>query len=167
MALVKAHPDLAGKGGARPASSRPDFDQRAGQRRARPSERGRNSHTSTGSTTPIRQIGIPFIVCVRRHTKDSILRSSSADWRMAAPTNSKPALAEIFRIGRVASRQRVDASPRLALNRRLSTHVLDVHGGAPAGARADRINGSCRSKATAASSCAPSTNRDGRHRQAN
>ena len=69
---------------------------------------------------------------MRRHTKDSIL--SEFERRLAQDQGGAidTALGEIFRIAALRLDQRVTAPVRLPLHGRLSTHVLDTHGGMPA-----------------------------------
>src|SRR5580698_9324375 len=78
------------------------------------------------------KFGMPFIVCVRRHGKESILRQFERRLGNDAATERDAALTEIFRIGALRLDQRVTASDRLRVHGRLSTHVLDTHAGCPA-----------------------------------
>ena len=75
---------------------------------------------------------MPFIVCVRRHGKDSILREFERRLGNDAAAEREAALGEIFRIAALRLDQRVKAGDHLKVHGRLSTHVLDVHGGHPA-----------------------------------
>lgn len=78
------------------------------------------------------KFGFPFIVCVRRHTRDSILAQFERRLRHDAATEFATALQEIFYITRlrVAAKVTGEGMPQVA--GRLSTHVLDTHGGRPA-----------------------------------
>jgi 2-oxo-4-hydroxy-4-carboxy-5-ureidoimidazoline decarboxylase len=69
---------------------------------------------------------------VRRHTKDSILHQ--LDWRRghSIETERATAIDEILRIVALRLDQRVRAADRLAIDGRLSTHVLDNFRGRPA-----------------------------------
>ena len=78
------------------------------------------------------KFGMPFIVCVRRHGKESILRQFEKRLKNDAASEQKTALAEIFRIAALRLDQRVTAPDRLKVHGHLSTHVLDTHGGHPA-----------------------------------
>ncbi len=84
--------------------------------------------------TPIKaKFGIPFIVCVRRHGKDSILRQFEQRLTQRhRRASDDTALDEIFRIVALRLDQRVAAPDRLKVHGRLSTHVLDTHRGRPA-----------------------------------
>jgi 2-oxo-4-hydroxy-4-carboxy-5-ureidoimidazoline decarboxylase len=130
LTLVKAHPDLAGKtarAGVLTAESTNE-QASAGLDRLSEAEFARFHKLNDAYQ---RKFGIPFIVCVRRHTKDSIL--SEFDRRLSQNSTGafETALREIFRIAALRFDQRVTAPTRLAVHGRLSTHVLDVHGGAP------------------------------------
>ncbi len=72
------------------------------------------------------RFGIPFIVCVRRHTKDSILRQFERRLQNDPAAERDAALAEIFRIAALRLDARVAAPDRLKVHGRLSTHVLDT-----------------------------------------
>jgi 2-oxo-4-hydroxy-4-carboxy-5-ureidoimidazoline decarboxylase len=75
---------------------------------------------------------IPFIICARRHSKDSILRQFERRLRNSTAEETETALGEIFRIAALRLDQRLEAADRLEVHGRLSTHVLDTHSGRPA-----------------------------------
>jgi 2-oxo-4-hydroxy-4-carboxy-5-ureidoimidazoline decarboxylase len=75
---------------------------------------------------------IPFIICVRRHGRDSILRNFRRRLENDAAAERDTALAEIFRIAALRLDLRVTAPDRLKVHGRLSTHVLDNSAGRPA-----------------------------------
>jgi 2-oxo-4-hydroxy-4-carboxy-5-ureidoimidazoline decarboxylase len=130
-ALLAAHPDLAGKAaraGDLTAASTAE-QASAGLDRLTEAEyaafhRLNDAYRET--------FGIPFIVCVRRHTKGSILRLFERRLANDATAEHATALDEVFRIAALRLDQRVQAADRLPLSGRLSTHVLDTHGGSPA-----------------------------------
>ncbi|MCF8475697.1 MAG: 2-oxo-4-hydroxy-4-carboxy-5-ureidoimidazoline decarboxylase [Pseudolabrys sp.] len=131
LKLVKAHPDLAGKA-ARAGSLTADStveQASVGLDRLSAAEFARFHKLND---TYKAKFGIPFIVCVRRHTKDSILREFERRLRHDSADELDTALAEIFRIGALRLEQRVGAPDKLGLDGGLSTHVLDIHIGAPA-----------------------------------
>src|SRR6202008_4873158 len=72
------------------------------------------------------------IVCVRRQTKDSILRDFERRLPNDAASEMKVSLAEICRIAALRLDQLITADDRLPVAGRLSTHVLDTHSGKPA-----------------------------------
>jgi 2-oxo-4-hydroxy-4-carboxy-5-ureidoimidazoline decarboxylase len=129
--LIKAHPDLAGKAaraGALTASSRVE-QASAGLDRLSEEEFAQFHRLKDAYR---RKFAIPFIVCVRRHGKDSILRQFERRLQNDLAAETDTALAEIVRIGALRLDQRVEAADRLEVHGRLSTHVLDTHGGRPA-----------------------------------
>src|SRR6201996_6368766 len=131
LALIKSHPDLADKtqrAAGLTAESTAEQNSvgldRLSDAEFEAFERVNNAYRS--------KFGFPYIVCVRRHTKDSIL----ADFERRLPndiaTETKTSLAEICRIAALRLDQLIAASDRLPVHGRLSTHVLDNHNGKPA-----------------------------------
>jgi 2-oxo-4-hydroxy-4-carboxy-5-ureidoimidazoline decarboxylase len=131
LKLVKAHPDLAGKAARAGALTADSTHEQAsvGLDRLSEAEFARFHKLNDAYK---RKFGIPFIVCVRRHTKDSILREFERRLSHDSADEFDTALHEIFRIGALRLDQRVSAPDRLPLSGRLSTHVLDTHSGIPA-----------------------------------
>jgi 2-oxo-4-hydroxy-4-carboxy-5-ureidoimidazoline decarboxylase len=78
------------------------------------------------------KFGFPYIVCVRRHTKDSILRDFERRLPNDASTEVAASIAEICRIAALRLDQLVAGEGPLKVHGRLSTHVLDTHSGIPA-----------------------------------
>src|SRR5262249_55562300 len=78
------------------------------------------------------KFGFPFIVCVRRHTRASILREFKRRQAHARDAEIDAALNEILRIGALRLDLKVSADDRLKVHGRLSTHVLDNYHGRPA-----------------------------------
>jgi 2-oxo-4-hydroxy-4-carboxy-5-ureidoimidazoline decarboxylase len=78
------------------------------------------------------KFGFPYIVCVRRHTKDSILADFERRLPNDAAAETAISIAEICRIAGLRLDQFVAADDRLPVHGRLSTHVLDNHSGKPA-----------------------------------
>ena len=131
VALIKGHPDLAGKA-ARAGSLTADSiaeQASAGLDRLSHKEFADFHRLNDAYRT---KFGIPFIVCVRRHTKDSILHQFDLRLKNETAVEHAATLVEIFRIAALRLDQHVDAPDRLNVNGRLSTHVLDTHGGRPA-----------------------------------
>ena len=131
LVLIKAHPDLA------------DKTQRAAgltaESTAEQSSLGLDQLTDaeydafTRINTAYREkFGFPYIACVRRHTKESILRDFDKRLPNDAATEIATSVAEISRIAALRLDQMVTGDGPLAVNGRLSTHVLDTHGGRPA-----------------------------------
>jgi 2-oxo-4-hydroxy-4-carboxy-5-ureidoimidazoline decarboxylase len=131
LALIKGHPDLAGKAaraGTLTADSKAE-QASAGLDRLSEAEFSRFNLLNNDYR---KKFGMPFIVCVRRHGKDSILRQFERRLRNDAAAETEATLTEILRIVALRLDQRIDAPVRLAVNGRLSTHVLDLHRGRPA-----------------------------------
>jgi 2-oxo-4-hydroxy-4-carboxy-5-ureidoimidazoline decarboxylase len=131
LAFVCGHPDLAGKAA------------RAGD----VTEESRHEQASVGLDTLSEEefarfhrlndaykatFGFPFIVCVRRHTRDSILAQFERRLRQDAATEFATALQEISLITRLRLAAKVTGEGMPRVNGRLSTHVLDTHAGRPA-----------------------------------
>jgi 2-oxo-4-hydroxy-4-carboxy-5-ureidoimidazoline decarboxylase len=74
----------------------------------------------------------PFIICVRRHTRDSILREFERRLGNDVATERERALAEIGLIARLRLVDLVDGPGKPITTGRLSTHVLDTSAGRPA-----------------------------------
>ena len=78
------------------------------------------------------KFGIPFIICVRRHTRDSILRQYEKRLQNDEASERKAALDEIGLITRLRLVAKVDGPGRPKTEGRVSTHVLDNVAGRPA-----------------------------------
>jgi 2-oxo-4-hydroxy-4-carboxy-5-ureidoimidazoline decarboxylase len=78
------------------------------------------------------KFGFPYIVCVRRHTKDSILTDFARRLPNDPATEIATSVAEICRIAALRLDELVAAADRLPVHGNLSTHVLDNHSGKPA-----------------------------------
>jgi 2-oxo-4-hydroxy-4-carboxy-5-ureidoimidazoline decarboxylase len=131
LALIRAHPDLANKtqraagltaeSGAEQNSVGLD---RLSDAEYQAFERVNNAYRA--------KFGFPYIVCVRRHTRDSILRDFERRLPNDAKTEIQKSIEEICRIAALRIGQLVTADDRLQVHGRLSTHVLDTHSGRPA-----------------------------------
>jgi 2-oxo-4-hydroxy-4-carboxy-5-ureidoimidazoline decarboxylase len=131
VALIKAHPDLANKI-QRPAklTAESNAEQNsAGLDRLSDAEYAAFERVNNAYRS---KFGFPYIVCVRRHTRDSILR----DFERRLPNDSaaemQASIGEIFRIAALRLDELVTADDRLPVQGRLSTHVLDTTSGKPA-----------------------------------
>lgn len=131
LALVRGHPDLAGpaaRAGALTQESAAEQgdagldrladDDGAAIERLNAAYRARFSH--------------PFIICVRRHTRDSILHQFERRLGNAPEAECAAALAEIDRIAALRLAASVTGPGALAVTGQLSTHVLDAERGVPA-----------------------------------
>jgi 2-oxo-4-hydroxy-4-carboxy-5-ureidoimidazoline decarboxylase len=131
LALIKGHPDLANKtqrAAGLTVESTAEQNS-AGLDRLSDAEyvafeRVNNAYRA--------KFGFPYIVCVRRHTKDSILRDFERRLPNDAKTETQKSIEEIFRIAALRVDQLVTGDGRLSVHGHLSTHVLDTHSGQPA-----------------------------------
>src|SRR3977135_4331490 len=130
LALIRAHPDLANKtqraAGLTAESS--DEQNSAGLDRLSDAEYAAFERVNNAYRE---KFGIPYIVCVRRHTKDSILRDFERRLPNNAETEIQKSVEEICRIAALRVDQLVTSDDRLKVHGRLSTHVLDTHSGKP------------------------------------
>lgn len=131
LALIRAHPDLANKTQrAAGLTAESDAEQnsvgldRLSDAEYEAFERVNNAYRS--------KFGFPYIVCVRRHTRDSILRDFERRLPSDAKTETQTSIEEICRIAALRLDQFVVSEDRLQVHGRLSTHVLDTHSGRPA-----------------------------------
>jgi 2-oxo-4-hydroxy-4-carboxy-5-ureidoimidazoline decarboxylase len=131
LALIKAHPDLANKTQrAAGLTAESDAEQnsvgldRLSDAEYDAFERVNNAYRS--------KFGFPYVVCVRRHTKDSILRDFERRLPNDAGTEMQTSIGEICRIAALRLDHLVTSDDKLPVHGRLSTHVLDTHSGKPA-----------------------------------
>jgi 2-oxo-4-hydroxy-4-carboxy-5-ureidoimidazoline decarboxylase len=129
-ALLRAHPDLAGKAARAGKLTKDSTAEQASAGLDQLSEREFESFQGF-NTNYQTKFGIPFIVCVRRHTKDSILKQFERRIFNSAEQEFENALEEVFRIAALRLDQKIE-NAGLGLSGRLSTHVLDNHAGRPA-----------------------------------
>jgi 2-oxo-4-hydroxy-4-carboxy-5-ureidoimidazoline decarboxylase len=78
------------------------------------------------------KFGFPFVICVRRHTRDSILSQFSRRMANTPDAERAAALREIGHITRLRLVSKVDGPGAPKTDGRLSTHVLDNVLGKPA-----------------------------------
>lgn len=131
LEFLRGHPDLAGKA-ARMGSVTDDSRREQasvgldslGEEEFARFHRLNDAYKAT--------FGFPFIVCVRRHTRDSILAQFERRLGHDAATEFAAAMREIFFITRLRIAAKVTGEGMPAVNGRLSTHVLDTHAGRPA-----------------------------------
>lgn len=131
FALIRSHPDLAGRA-ARAGTISADSKHEqasAGLDRLTDAEFAAFQQMNAAYRA---KFGMPFIICVRRHGKESVLRLFEQRLHNDIAAERDTALAEILRIASLRLDQRVAAPDRLPVHGQLSTHVLDTHGGFPA-----------------------------------
>jgi 2-oxo-4-hydroxy-4-carboxy-5-ureidoimidazoline decarboxylase len=131
LALIGGHPDLAGKAARAGTMTADSQAEQASAGLDRLSEQEFAKFHSLNDAYGAK-FGLPFIVCVRRHTKDSVLRQFERRLQNDPTAERETALREIFRIAALRLDQRVGAPDHLPVHGRLSTHVLDTRAGRPA-----------------------------------
>jgi OHCU decarboxylase len=100
LALIRAHPDLAGRAAIEGTlTERSQREQAsAGLDRLTPDEYEAFTRTNDAYK---RRFGFPFVVCVREHTKESILRVASERLHNSEDEEIRVALEEIAKIARL------------------------------------------------------------------
>src|SRR5262249_34295436 len=131
LALIERHPDLAGKAARAGNVTAESKSEQGGAGLDRLSD-AEYALFAQLSHAYRQKFHIPFIVCVRRHTKESILRQYQRRLQNTRQAELETALNEIFRIAALRLSDRVKAADELPVSGRLSTHVLDNHDGRPA-----------------------------------
>lgn len=131
LALLRGHPDLAGKAARAGDLTRESTAEQASAGLDRLSEEEFAAFHRLNDAYRQR-FGFPFLVCVRRHGKESILRQFERRLAHDQVQEEATAIDEIRRIVALRLDQRVDAPERLKVHGRLSTHVLDTQRGRPA-----------------------------------
>jgi 2-oxo-4-hydroxy-4-carboxy-5-ureidoimidazoline decarboxylase len=128
LALIRAHPDLANRtqraAGLTAESSTEQNSaalDRLSDAELEAFERANNTYRT--------KFGFPYIVCARRHTRDSILRDFEHRLPNDAKTEVQNSLNEIFRIAALRVAELVVSDDWLEVYGRLSTHVLDTQRG--------------------------------------
>jgi 2-oxo-4-hydroxy-4-carboxy-5-ureidoimidazoline decarboxylase len=130
-ALIDGHPDLAGKAARAGTLTHDSKTEQASAGLDRLSE-AQFAQFHQLNNAYRQKFEMPFIICVRRHGRDSILRQFERRLQNAMATELEATLTEIFRIAALRLDQRIEAAERLAVHGHLSTHVLDTHRGKPA-----------------------------------
>ncbi len=131
MELIRAHPDLAGKAARAGTLTVASSAEQSGVGLDRLSEAGYAEFHRLNEAYRAK-FGMPFIICVRRHTRESILRSFAQRLAHGPDAERAAALAEIYRIAALRIGATVGAAVPLRLSGRISTHVLDTVLGRPA-----------------------------------
>ena len=131
MAFIRGHPELGGKvarAGAMTAESRQEQGG-LGLDRLSEAEFARFERLNADYRA---RFGMPFVICVRRHTRDSILASFERRLANAPQAEHAAALEEIRYITRLRLVEAVNGPGKPKTEGRLSTHVLDTVSGKPA-----------------------------------
>lgn len=129
--FVAAHPDLAGKAARAGTMTAASVSEQAGLGLDRLSEEEYARFEKLNAAYRAR-FGFPFVICVRRQTRDAILDTFERRLGHERGAELAAALAEIGHITRLRLVERVEGPGMPAVAGRLSTHVLDTHAGRPA-----------------------------------
>ena len=130
LAFLRGHPELGGAAAQAGTVGADSAAEQAGLGLQRPA--GEAAAIAAMNAAYGARFGFPFILCVRRHTRPSVLAQFRR--RLAADPAAEPATAliEIGYITRLRLVDRVYGPGAPAVNGWLSTHVLDTARGRPA-----------------------------------
>src|SRR5260370_3733348 len=131
LGFLRQHPDLAGKAARAGAITEDSKREQASVGLDTLSEEEFTRFHRLNDAYKAK-FGFPFIVCVRRHTRDSILNQFERRLPNDAEAEFAAALQEVFYITRLRIAAKVTGEGMPQVNGRLSTHVLDIHAGRPA-----------------------------------
>jgi 2-oxo-4-hydroxy-4-carboxy-5-ureidoimidazoline decarboxylase len=131
LALVRNHPNLAGKAaraGALTAASKAEQGA-LGLDRLSDAEYARFQRLNDAYA---KKFGFPFVICVRRQTRDAILDAFEQRLENDADAELATALTEIDRIARLRLVEKLEGLGMPKTDGSLTTHVLDTQAGRPA-----------------------------------
>ena len=131
LAFLRGHPELAGKVARAGAMTADSIAEQGGLGLNRLSDAEFDRFETLNAAYRAR-FGFPFIVCVRRHTRDSILRQFTRRLENGAEAEMDAAIGEIGFISRLRLCAKVSGPGMPVTEGRLSTHVLDTVRGRPA-----------------------------------
>jgi 2-oxo-4-hydroxy-4-carboxy-5-ureidoimidazoline decarboxylase len=131
LALVRGHPDLAGQAARAGTLTRDSATEQAGAGLDRLTDDEGAAIDRLNAAYRAR-FSHPFIICVRRHTRDSMLENFERRLGNTAEIELAAAVAEIDRIAALRLAAIVTGPGPVAVNGQLSTHVLDAERGMPA-----------------------------------
>jgi 2-oxo-4-hydroxy-4-carboxy-5-ureidoimidazoline decarboxylase len=131
LALIRGHPELARQVARAGDMTEESRREQGGAGLDRLSE-GEFARFERLNADYRRRFGFPFIICVRRHTRDSILDTFERRLANTEVAERQTALREIAYISRLRLADAVAGPGKPETNGRLSTHVLDTASGRPA-----------------------------------
>lgn len=130
LTLLRAHPELGSKVRRADLTAASAFEQGSlGLDRLSDAEFERFQELNRAYGA---KFGFPFIICVRRHTRDSILAQFGCRLEGESEGEIEAAISEVGLIARLRLATAVTGPGSLKTDGRLSTHVLDTHAGRPA-----------------------------------
>jgi 2-oxo-4-hydroxy-4-carboxy-5-ureidoimidazoline decarboxylase len=131
LGLLTNHPELAGRA-ARDGRIAPDSiaeQASAGLDRLSEEEYARFEALNEAYRA---RFGFPFILCIKRHGRASLLRSFARRLEAAPEEERRTAEAEVLRIAAIRLNALVEGEGPLRTTGRISTHILDTAAGRPA-----------------------------------
>lgn len=131
LALIRAHPELACKAADDGAMTEESRREQGGLGLDRLSH-DEFSRFQRLNSAYRRRFGFPFVICVRRHTRSSLLDHFERRLANGLATERALALREIGYIARLRLADALDGPGKPDIYGRLTTHVLDTAAGAPA-----------------------------------
>jgi 2-oxo-4-hydroxy-4-carboxy-5-ureidoimidazoline decarboxylase len=131
LELIRSHPDLAGRAARADDLTESSREEQGalGFDRLSPAEYER---FETLNEAYAEKFGFPFVICVRRQTRDALLDAFETRIKNDPSAERATALKEIDLIARLRLVQFVKDGAIDGIYGRLSTHVLDTHAGRPA-----------------------------------
>ena len=131
IAFLRGHPDLAGTAARQRSMASHSTAEQASLGLDRLDDAAFARFAAMNEAYRER-FGFPFMICVRRHSRGSILRQFVRRLGAEPDAERAAALGEVFRITRLRIAGLVDGPGRPAVTGMLSTHVLDTASGIPA-----------------------------------
>jgi 2-oxo-4-hydroxy-4-carboxy-5-ureidoimidazoline decarboxylase len=129
--FVACHPDLAGKAARAGAMAPASVAEQAGLGLDQLSDAEFQLFEKLNAQYR-KKFGFPFVICVRRQTRDAVLDAFERRLGNDANAELATALDEIGYITRLRLVDRVEGAGAPVVAGRLSTHVLDTYHGSPA-----------------------------------
>jgi 2-oxo-4-hydroxy-4-carboxy-5-ureidoimidazoline decarboxylase len=131
LAFLRSHPELGGKVARAGAMTAESVAEQGGLGLDRLSDAEFERFKALNERYRAK-FGFPFIICVRRQTRDAILAAFTGRTDLSPDAELATALSEIGHITRLRLVDKVADDGSLKTVGRLSTHVLDTYTGKPA-----------------------------------
>ncbi len=131
LEFLRGHPDLAGQAARAGTMAAASVSEQTGLGLDRLSDAEFEDFEWLNAAYQ-EKFGIPFIICVRRQTRDAVLAAFRRRLRHAPDAELAAALEEIGHITRLRIADAVDGPGMPKIAGHLSTHVLDAYHGEPA-----------------------------------
>jgi 2-oxo-4-hydroxy-4-carboxy-5-ureidoimidazoline decarboxylase len=128
LALIRAHPDLAGRAAPAGPLTRESANEQAGAGLNKLSP-GEIAVFQRRNAEYLEKFGFPFVICARLNKKEAMLAGFQMRLKNPREGEMQIALEEIFKIAEYRLRDLISVE---AMTAQLSTHVLDTAHGCPA-----------------------------------